>query len=325
MTNSMQELKTSLGREQPRINAAIARYIGELPPSSRPVAEHVLAAGGKRLRPFLTLTVGRALGAQDEDLYALGASIEMLHAATLLHDDILDNSELRRGKPAAHTRFGVSRAILAGDALLAKALLTVSGLGDTRLTGCIAEAVMRTAEGEILESAQLRDASVTHEGYLEMITGKTAWMLRASCELGALSAGAAPPLVSASAAFGLELGIAFQMVDDALDFAPSAETGKPRGGDLREGKITPPFSLYLEEQPAGAVERLRSAFERDSLEPAQLEALCEEIYNGGFAQKTREEADAHLRAAAKLLSLFPASGERIVLEQMLCYIQYRDH
>lgn len=321
----MQELKQSLGLEQPKINAVMADFIAELPPGARPVAEHVLAAGGKRLRPFLTLITGRALGAPDRDLYILGAAVEMLHAATLLHDDILDSAELRRGKPAAHTLFGQSTAILAGDALLAKSMRIVSGLGDTRLTDCISEAVMRTAEGEIMEFSHLRDTTITEADYLAMITGKTAWMLRASCELGALRSGAAPGVVQTFADFGLELGIAFQMVDDALDFSPSSETGKPRGGDVKEGKITPPLSFFLAALPAGEAARLRKAIAENSLSPSELEELCDKIYNGGHARKTREKAEEHLRAAAESLALLPPSAERIVLEQMLCYIQSRDH
>lgn len=321
----MQDLKKSLALEQGRINEAIGRFLDELPPYSKPVARHVLAAGGKRLRPFLTLQTGRALGAAENDLYTLGAAVEMLHAATLLHDDILDNAELRRGKPAAHTLFGQSQAILAGDALLAKSMLVVSRLGDTRLTDCISEAVMRTAEGQILESGQVRNSAISHEQYLEMITGKTAWMLRASCELGALRSSAGPDLVKAAADYGMELGIAFQMVDDALDFSPSTQTGKPRGGDIREGKITPPLSLYLRDQSRETAAELVSAIAEDSLGPEDVEALSEAVYKGGFARKTRNLAEIHLKTAAKALSAFPPSAERIVLEQILRYIESRDH
>lgn len=320
----MQELKNSLGLEQGNINRAIERFIAELPPSSQPVARHMLAAGGKRLRPFLTLMIGRALGAPDAPLFTLGAAIEMLHAATLLHDDILDNSELRRGKPAAHTVFGPTQAILAGDALLAKSMLVVSGLGDTRLTDCISEAVMRTAEGEILEFAQLRNIDVTHDTYLEMIRGKTAWMLRASCELGALYAKAEPAVVEAARDFGMELGIAFQMVDDALDFSPTEQTGKPRGGDLKEGKITPPITFYLAEAAPEEAARIKLAIAENNLNDKETDELATAIHEGGYAAKTRKQAESHLTKAAACLERFPACSERIVLEQMLWYVQKRE-
>jgi Geranylgeranyl pyrophosphate synthase len=321
----MQELKRLLGNEQQTFNAVLSRFIGEMPVSSRPVAEHILASGGKRLRPFLTLYTGRALGGEDEKLYTLGAAVEMLHAATLLHDDILDNATLRRGKPAAHTIFSQLQAILAGDAMLAKAMLIVSRLGDTRLTDCISEAVMRTAEGEIQEFTQLRDSRLSHEDYITMITGKTAWMLRASCELGALAAKTDPELAQAAASFGLELGIAFQMVDDALDFSPSSQTGKPTGGDIREGKITPPLTYYLQNSSPEEASRLREAIANNSLKEDEIEALCARVFQQGYAGKTRENANRHLETAAASLKLFPESPYRTILEKMLAYIQTRDH
>ncbi|MDL2316573.1 polyprenyl synthetase family protein [Desulfovibrio sp. OttesenSCG-928-A18] len=326
----MQDLRNSLAEEQPRINSSLQLALRELPPGARPVAEHVLAAGGKRLRPFLTLLCGRALGCRDSGLYLLGAAVEMLHAATLLHDDILDNSRLRRGKPAAHTVFDPSTVILAGDAMLAKALLMVSAHGDPRLTACISEAVMRTAEGEILEFGQLRKASLSHEEYLDMITGKTAWMLRASCELGALRAEADEDLVRAAASFGLELGIAFQIVDDALDFSPPASgkeeagTGKPRGGDLREGKLTPPLLFYLSSLPASEASGFMERFAADLLSEAEMDSVCATVHDRGFALKARDLAGAHLERAKAALRAFPPTPERDLLEKMTVYIQQRD-
>lgn len=327
MGSTMQELRRLLATEQAPINAELSRRLDDLPPLARPAATHVLEAGGKRLRPLLTLITGRALGcpqALQHDLYILGAAVEMLHAATLLHDDILDNALLRRGKPAAHTLFGTTPVVLAGDALLAKALLMVARLDDVRLTGCISEAVMRTAEGEIAEFASLRDTSMPQSRYLAIITGKTAWMLRASCELGALRAGAAPTLVDAAARFGLELGIAFQMVDDALDFSPSTDTGKPTGGDLREGKITPPLLHYLGSLPPDRAATLRERFAADALEETDLEQLGAEIFHSGCAQKTRAQADAHLASARTALTAFPPSEHRDLLGQMIDYVGSRE-
>lgn len=323
----MRELKLSLSREQPNINAVIERRIAELPDQARPVASHVLLSGGKRLRPLLTLLTGRTLGCaleKDRLLYELGAAVEMLHAATLLHDDILDNAVLRRGSPAAHTLYGVAPVILAGDAMLAKALHIVSALGDARLTACISEAVMRTAEGEMAEFAHLRDLELSQQGYIDIITGKTAWMLRASCELGALLSGATGPLLQAAATFGLELGIAFQMVDDALDFSPAEDTGKPTGGDVREGKITPPLLLYIDALPEQEAVRFKQRFRDNDFTPAELDELSAAIYARGHARRTREMADGRLAAAGSALDLLPDSDERAVLRQMMQYIQSRD-
>lgn len=320
----MQELKRALIEEQPHINIALERHVADMPPSARPVAEHVFSAGGKRLRPFLTLMTGRALGCSKNDLYSLGAAVEMLHAATLLHDDILDNAILRRGRPAAHTVFAETRVILAGDALLARAMLLVSSFGDTRLTDCISMAVMRTAEGEIAEFEGLRNLDAPHDDYLAMVTGKTAWMLRASCELGALFANVPQRLIDAAASFGLELGIAFQMVDDALDVFPASVTGKPRGGDIREGKVTPPLRLYMDSLDSQKAADLRDRFQSGSMSDNDIDIISEAVYAGGFAEKTRNMAEEHLARAGAALCEFPCTAERLVLEQMLVYIAKRE-
>lgn len=323
----MQELKHSLSQEQPKINAVIERHITEFPDAARPVARHVLMAGGKRLRPLLTLLMGRGLGCSGEKtglLYELGAAVEMLHAATLLHDDILDNADLRRGSPAAHTLYGVPPVILAGDAMLAKALLVVSSLGDTRLTSCVSEAVMRTAEGEMAEFARLRDVTLSQEDYITIITGKTAWMLRASCELGALLAGADQTMVRAAASFGLELGIAFQMVDDALDFSPAQDTGKPTGGDVREGKITPPLLLYVAGLPEPEAARFKLRFSKNDFSPSELDELATGIHQKGYARQTRQLADDRLAIAGATLALLPDSEERHILRQMMLYVKNRE-
>ena len=158
----MQELKRALAEEQPLINDAMSRHIAELPAAARPVAEHVFAAGGKRLRPFLTVMTGRAFGCSRDGLYSLGAAVEMLPAATLLHDDILDNASLRRGKPAAPTVFARTPVVLPGHGLMAQAMLVLSSFGHNRHTHRISLAVLLPAEGEIAATSPLRYLDVSH-------------------------------------------------------------------------------------------------------------------------------------------------------------------
>ena len=237
-------LKARLALELPPINKALSRAAEGLPHPVRPIARHIFEAGGKRLRPLLTILMARLLGYDKKDIYDLAVTMEMLHAATLLHDDVLDNADTRRGKPAAHTIFNATSTILAGDAMLAHANALVAQCGDPRLCLCFSEATSRTAAGEILEIAAQHQVETTAEEYEEIIRGKTAWLIRASCQLGALRAGADDALVEAAAAYGENIGMAFQIVDDALDFAPQSVTGKPSGGDVREGKLTPPLRMY---------------------------------------------------------------------------------
>jgi octaprenyl-diphosphate synthase len=325
--HSLRELRLTLSREHPKIHAEIRRHLETLPENTRHTSEHLLLAGGKLLRPLLTLLTGRALGCKDDGLYTLGAAIEMVHSATLLHDDILDNSHLRRGQSAAHIRFGAVPALLSGDALLAKALRMVASFGDPELIDCVAEAVMRTAEGVIAEFTCLRDTSLSHADYLGIITGKTAWMLCAACELGALRARAKPSLREAAALFGLELGIGFQIVDDALDFYPSsaeAGTGKPRGGDLREGKVTPPLLFHLEGLSAHEAALFRENFADNAFSDADLERICDAIYTGGCAERARNLAEKHLGQAEKALAAFPPTREHLILRQMTRYILTRE-
>jgi octaprenyl-diphosphate synthase len=319
----MQKLKLALEQEQSRINAFLERFAAELPVASQPVARHVLTAGGKRLRPLLTLLFGRMFGSRDETLYTLGAAIEILHAATLLHDDILDNADMRRGQPSAHVLFAPTTVILTGDVMLAKALLMISKIGDTRLGDCIAEAAMHTAEGEIAEFNALRNPDISVEEYLAIITGKTAWMLRASCELGAIFSNAGPDATRAAVDFGMQLGIAFQMVDDALDF--SAGTGKPRGGDLREGKVTLPLLLYIDSLSSDDAAAFKERFRRTSLSENEVESLCSAVCAGGHDYRAREQAGEHLAAAASFLQHFPRSKERTILKQILENFLKRDH
>ena len=250
MNDAFAQLKIAFLKELPAINAAIQKEVDALPALVKPVAGHVMEAGGKRLRPMLTILFARALDFRGDNLHTLASSLEFLHSATLMHDDILDNADLRRGKPSAHTRFGITPTILAGDVLLALANEIVARTDIPALTSCISRAIMQTATGEIMEIAAIRNSGITRSEYIEIITGKTAYLIQSACEFGVIAAGGSERVRSAARDFGLNLGIAFQLVDDALDYTSRADTsGKPLGGDLREGKFTLPLLLYLESLP----------------------------------------------------------------------------
>lgn len=321
----MNTLALRMTRERPRINRAVHAAAAGLPESVRPAALHVLDAGGKRLRPFLTVLTARLFGCTHERVYPLAASVELLHAATLLHDDVLDNASLRRGRQAAHHVFGVTQAILAGDAMLAHACRLVAGYGDPRLVTSIAEAVARTAGGEILEIAEQGKIASDPQTYYEIITGKTAWMIRTACELGALCAGADAEATEAAAEYGLNLGIAFQVVDDALDFAPSVETGKPEGGDVREGKFTPPVLLYLKSLPEEEQRVFCRRFGELSLNDDEVREVCGRIREQGFHKQAMETADAFLDKARDALRRLKGKnpGEETYFAAILDFVRDR--
>lgn len=318
-------LHQRLAQELTPVNAALDRAAQRLPEPVRPVARHILQAGGKRLRPFLTVLMARLLGDSGQRVYDLAVTMEMLHAATLLHDDVLDDAANRRGKPAAHTQFGVAQAILAGDALLAGANAQVADFGDPRLCRCFSTATSETAAGEILEIAAQRRVDVSAGEYAAIVRGKTAALIAASCELGALAAGAAPDAVAAAACYGENLGMAFQIVDDALDFAPEEVTGKPTGGDVREGKLTPPLRLYRLQLSENERAVFDAAFVCGMMSEADASEISTRVREGGFDRRAREEAEAYLEAARAALLRLPDAPERRVLLEMTDYVRDRRH
>ncbi|NLW82614.1 MAG: polyprenyl synthetase family protein [Desulfovibrionales bacterium] len=325
MNDAIAQLKIAFLQELPAINNAIQAEINALPPLVRPVAEHVMNAGGKRLRPMLTILFARALGFRGDHLHTLASSLEFLHSATLMHDDIVDNADLRRGQAAAHTLFGVAPTILAGDVLLALANELVARTGNPELTSCIAQAIMQTASGEIMEIAALRNPKITRQEYIDIITGKTAYLIQSACEFGVIAAGAGARTRQKARTFGLNLGIAFQLVDDALDYTSRSDTsGKPLGGDLREGKFTLPLLLYLESLPATQRETLILELADANLDPARQDLIVAAIAEQGFADRTRAAARSYLENASQALAVLPEGQEKRLLKAMMHFVITRE-
>ena len=319
----MLNLKSVLREEQPRINAVLEREIEALPESARGVARHSLFAGGKRLRPLLAVYMGRLFGCDHPDIYAMAAAIEFVHVASLIHDDVLDNATTRRGILAAHEIYTPTVAILGGDAMLAHAAGMVARIGDSYISQQFAEAVLRMATGEIDEFRFQGRLDVPQDEYLAMITGKTAWSLKVACQLPAYYAGASEEIVAAAAAFGLEIGIAFQIVDDALDIAPSDDTGKPSGGDLRERKCTPLTKLYLETLSSEDARLFAEKFAAGSFSDGEVQTIIRAMRDNRLDEKTRQLADAHLEKAKKALTLLPDNKERKILSLVPDFIRNR--
>jgi octaprenyl-diphosphate synthase len=321
----MTALKKYFTREIPKIEQVIRKETAALEPLVRPVADHVLQAGGKRLRPMLCVLSARSFGCTGSEVYQLGAAFEFLHSATLLHDDILDNAVLRRGRPAAHLRFGVAQTILAGDVLLALANKLVAGYGKSGLMRSVSEAIMQTASGEILELARIGNPFISREEYFRIITGKTAYLISSATECGAILADRPAEVVDAAARFGLNLGIAFQLVDDALDFSAKEEiSGKPRGGDLREGKFTLPLLFYLDGLDADDRALLVSKITGQNLDAETQEEILDQIQGQHCAERTRELAQEYLQEAKNALKFFPSGEERSLLEMVLEYVRTRE-
>ena len=228
------------------VDALILKHMDSSVPVIPALAEHLIAAGGKRLRPLMTVSTARAAGARDEEFRKLAAAVEFIHTATLLHDDVVDSSSLRRGKVAAHLIWGAPSSVLVGDFLFARAFELMVSAGSMRALDILARASRVISEGEVLQLTRAHEISLTEAMYLEIISAKTAELFAAAAEAGAVSAGAGDQAVKAFRTFGMNVGIAFQLVDDALDYSGAAGAlGKNPGDDFREGKVTLPLLLAV--------------------------------------------------------------------------------
>ncbi|OIO05883.1 MAG: octaprenyl-diphosphate synthase [Desulfovibrionaceae bacterium CG1_02_65_16] len=320
----MNELLAYFAGEMPGINAFLAAEADTFDGLVREVARHVLLSGGKRIRPMLTILFARVMGGQDKNALPIACAIEMLHTATLLHDDVLDQAETRRGKTSAHVAFGVTQTILAGDVLLALATKLGADYDTPRLNSLLAAGTMATAQGEILELAHTASPTVDRAAYLDIVIGKTARLIETACRCGAALATPDRAAEDLAGAYGLNLGIAFQLVDDALDYTVSAsEMGKPAGGDLREGKMTLPLILLLESLPKDEAAALLAKLRDQLLTEEEAGRIVASIRQKGLAEKTREAAQAYGDLALRELEALPLSPERVVLTQAAEYVLTR--
>lgn len=320
----MNQLLQYFQRELPGINDFLDAEADQLNGLVKDVAKHIIGSGGKRIRPMLTLLMARAFGYRGDDFHAIACSLELLHSATLLHDDYLDDAELRRGREASHLVFGRTETILAGDALLALANEMGARYGIPRLSWLLAKGIMETAVGEIEEIEFSKKPTLDREKYMEIIIGKTARLIECACRCGAALAGATPEQEDAAGDYGLNLGIAFQLVDDALDYAsPTSETGKPEGGDLKEGKVTLPLILLMEEGDAAGGEVLLEALAEGSLSEEQCQDVLEQVREGRYSEKTRDEAAAYVEKAKACLDGLASGEEVTVLKQAADFVLTR--
>jgi octaprenyl-diphosphate synthase len=276
------------------------------------VARYIVADGGKRLRPLLVLLAARACGYEETNHVEASAIVEFIHTATLLHDDVVDGSELRRGRDTANSVFGNEASVLVGDFLYSRAFQMMVRIGRMRIMEVMADATNTIAEGEVLQLMNCNDPDTDEARYFEVIRCKTAKLFEAGARVAAILADAEPQVESALAEYGMRLGIAFQLVDDTLDYEGSAEAmGKNIGDDLAEGKPTLPLIHAMRAGTAAERAVIRGAIENGGLE--ELAAIRSAIESTGAlnytARLAREQADAAIEALAPL----PRSGFRDAL------------
>jgi len=283
------------------------------------LAEHLVAAGGKRLRPLLTVAAARATGATDDILSPkkLAAAVEFIHTATLLHDDIVDASELRRGKVAAHLIWGAPTSVLVGDFLFARAFELMVETDSMRALGILAEASRVISEGEVLQLTRAHDLNLDQATYLQIISAKTAELFAAAAEAGAVGAGASTEAVKALRDYGMALGIAFQLADDALDYGATAEAlGKNAGDDFNEGKATLPLLLAVTRTKGREDAFWERTVTKGERTPEDFARARELVVGSGAIGATLDLAGDYADQAKAALAVLPATDWRIALENL---------
>jgi octaprenyl-diphosphate synthase len=299
------------------IDALIRRHMESPVPVIPALADHLIAGSAKRLRPLLTVAAARLAGARDDACLKLAAAVEFIHTATLLHDDVVDSSQLRRGRVAAHLIWGAPSSVLVGDFLFARAFELMVGAGSMPALEILARASRVIAEGEVLQLTRAHDLDLSQDVYLEIIKAKTAELFAAAAEAGAVSAGASPERCRALRKFGQDLGLAFQLVDDALDYSGDSETlGKNPGDDFREGKATLPLLLAMVR--TGPSERefwIRTIDRRDQTD-ADFQRARELMVQTGALDATLDLAATYAASAKAALADFPSNSWRPALEDL---------
>lgn len=277
------------------------------------IAGDLVAAGGKRLRPSLAFLAGHMLGADAEHSQRVAVTVELLHSASLLHDDLIDGAEVRRGREAAFRRYGNVVSIMSGDYMLARVLRILARVDNSEFTMLVSDTAARVCEGEVLQYEMAALESYSLDGYRRVIEGKTAELIAASLEGVAVLAGAPPEQREALRAFGMRYGRAFQMQDDYLDLlGDEGGLGKPTGGDLREGKVTYPVLLLLEREVGEAREIVR----RRASRPGDAVKMAKLVRLHGVDNLTRDRITAESQAAIEALAILPDSPARRALASL---------
>jgi octaprenyl-diphosphate synthase len=281
----------------------------------RQVAEYIISAGGKRMRPAVALLAGKALGYDGPHLHSLAAMIEFIHTSTLLHDDVVDESDLRRGRDTANALFGNAAAVLVGDFLYTRAFQMMVAPQDMRILQVMADATNVIAEGEVLQLLNIGNTDIDEAAYLQVIQYKTAKLFEAACRVGALIAKADSAREQALADYGMHLGTAFQIIDDVLDYSGDADTiGKSLGDDLAEGKPTLPLIYTMRQGDEASAQLVRHALEHAGRE--HFNAVLAAVQSCGALDYARGEAEAAAQRAVDALTCLPDNPAKDALAEL---------
>jgi octaprenyl-diphosphate synthase len=313
-----------IAADMQQVDTVIRQRLHSDVPLIRTIGEYIIAAGGKRLRPALVLLVARALGHESKAMHELAAVVEFIHTATLLHDDVVDESNLRRGRQTANAAFGNAASVLVGDFLYSRAFQMMVSVERMPVLQVLADATNVIAEGEVLQLQNMHDPDLSEAEYLRVIRYKTAKLFEAAAEIGAILADVPLDIRLRAAEYGRTLGTAFQLVDDALDYTGNTETlGKNVGDDLREGKPTLPLIIAMQRGSAQERERVRQAIQYGDLQHlAEIEAL---IRSCGALEATYDQARSEARHAADSVADWPENAATEALVNLSVFAVARSY
>ena len=317
---SLDSLTTLVAEDLKQVNQQILQRMDSPVPMIPQLAGHVIAAGGKRLRPVLTLAAARLCGYKGDRHVKLAACVEFIHTATLLHDDVVDESQLRRGLASANAVFGNKASVLVGDFLFSRAFQLMVEDGSLKVLAILSNTSATIAEGEVMQLMTANDTETGENAYLEVIKGKTAALFAAACQIGAVVADRPPVEEDALHSYGMNLGIAFQLIDDMLDYsAKQAELGKAVGDDFREGKITLPVVLAFRRGDAEERTFWRRTLEDLDQDDADLEKAFKLLEKHNALSDTVERARHYGAIARDALGIFADGPEKRALLDLLAF------
>jgi octaprenyl-diphosphate synthase len=313
-----------IAADMAEVDRVIARRLDTGVPLVATVSQYIISAGGKRIRPALLLLMAGALEYTGAQRHNLAAVVEFIHTATLLHDDVVDESTLRRGRPTANESFGNPASVLVGDFLYSRAFQMMVDADDMRVMAVLSDATNVIAEGEVLQLMNMHDASLDEAGYLRVIRSKTAKLFEASARLAAILAKSAPEVEAACAEYGQALGTAFQVIDDVLDYDGDAqELGKNLGDDLREGKNTLPLIIAMQRADATDRALIQHAIEQGETEG--LPRILQIVRQTGALEATRQAAENEALRAIAALNVLPQNAHRQALHDLAAQLLTRRH
>ncbi len=300
------DYRSLMAPEMAEVDAVIHRRLSSQVALVNQISHYIVNAGGKRVRPLLLLLVARALSCDSTQRHELAAVVEFIHTSTLLHDDVVDESSLRRGRKTANAMFGNAASVLVGDFLYSRSFQMMVSTGRYKVMEVLADATNVIAEGEVLQLMNMHDPDITVDDYMRVIEYKTGKLFEASARLGAVVADAPADIEDTCAAFGRAVGSAFQLIDDLLDYEGStAELGKNIGDDLREGKPTLPLLLAMQRGTPEQRDMIRHAIEHGEVE--RMPEIVEVVRATGALDATREAAEAQAAHAQQLIASLPES------------------